>query len=326
MPQPSISYACGRVGVLRRTALRHAQLDRLISARGYEDAKRVLSDIGFAAADDADFQTAADQHVRRACELIRAVTPDQRVTDCFLLRYDIHNLKVLFKSRHLAQQPQFLSECGTLGVDKLRHCVAEHTYSLLPPELKKTMESLEKRSAAAFDPMLVDTELDQAMYRQIFANLRGNPKAKVAQEYFRAKVDLQNVIMLLRLKAMGKDAAFFQTVGLDGGNVTAKACANAFAESERLARPLRRYSADIYQAALNAAVDARKLPYLEKTADDFLFQLFRKYQYDCAALEILIAYLLQKQREATDVRLIMTGKLNSFSPEAVTERVRELNG
>jgi vacuolar-type H+-ATPase subunit C/Vma6 len=53
-------YACGRVGVLKRTALKPSQLDRLLSAPDYQDALRTLSDIGFAAADTTDFQAAAD--------------------------------------------------------------------------------------------------------------------------------------------------------------------------------------------------------------------------------------------------------------------------
>ena len=43
-------------------------------------------------------------------------------------------------------------------------------------------------------------------------------------------------------------------------------------------------------------------------------------------MESIVSYLLQKQREATDVRLVMAGKLNGFTPEAVGERMRELDG
>jgi V/A-type H+/Na+-transporting ATPase subunit C len=326
MPQPSISYACGRVGVHKRTALKKAQLERLTSAHDYRDAMRVLSDIGFVAADTADFQAAADRHVLKACQLVRAVTPAPLVTDCFMLRYDAHNLKVLFKSRHLAQKPQFLSECGTLPVEKLHHCVTDHTYTALPAELKSAMETLEKRTAAHFDPMLVDTAIDQAMYRQIFLNLSKDRSSTVAEKYFRAKVDLVNIVILLRLKAMGKDAAFFESVALPGGDVAPKLFSRLFAEGERLAKLMRHYGAQVYQAVLSAVADSQKLPFLEKTADDTLYALMRPYRYDTASLEVLISFLLQKQREATDVRLVMAGKLNSFTPDAVAERMRELNG
>jgi len=326
MPQPSIHYACGRVGVLRRTTLGSAQMERLQSAQTYNDALRTLADIGFAAADSTDFQAAADAHVRKACELIRAVTPNPDVTDCFLLRYDVHNLKVLLKSRQLAQKPAFLSACGTIKVEKLRHAVSEHSYSALPPLLKQGLDALEKRIAIRFDPMLVDTELDKAMYRQVFANLAGHQDGALTRRYFQAKVDMQNLIMLLRLRAMGKEQAFFQGIALEGGKIPLRMLAKTFEENERLARHLLSYSTAVYQAAITASINALKLPSLEKAADDYLFSLFKGYRYATDSLEVLIAYLLQRQREATDVRLILTGKLNGFTEDAVIERMRELNG
>ena len=298
---------------------------RLTTAKTYEEAKRALIDIGFAA-DRVDFQQAADLHILKACRLIRAVTPDPMVTDCFLLRYDVHNLKVLYKSRYLAQKPQFLSQCGTLDVEKLRHAVSERTYGYLPVHLKAAMELLEKRSAVHFDPMLADTELDKATYKQVFANLAQSKNASVALRYFRAKADLQNVVMLLRLRAMGKDAAAFAEIALEGGGVPVRDYAKAFAENDRLAKRLLSFGASVYQAALAASLEPARLPHLEKVADDYLFGLFKGYRYDAASMEVLISYLLQRQREATDVRLIMAGKQNGFAPEAVSERVRELGG
>ena len=209
MPQPSIYYASGRIGVLRRTMLKKAQLERLQSAKNYADATRALAEIGFISAEGMDFQTAADQHVLKACRLVHAVTPEPLLTDCFLLRYDAHNLKILLKSRQLAQKPEFLSACGTIDTEKLRHCVADHTYGPLPQEFKAAMEALEKKIAVRFDPMLVDTELDQATFRQIFVNLKTCKNAGTVKHYFQVKADLQNMLMIFRLKAMKKNAADF---------------------------------------------------------------------------------------------------------------------
>lgn len=187
------------------------------------------------------------------------------------------------------------------------------------------MQGLEKKLAAKFDPSLIDTELDKALYRQVFENLR-EEKLPLAVQYFKAKVDLQNFIMLMRTKAMGKNAAFFGDIALEGGDVPVSTYVKAFDESDRLTKLLKLYGVPVYQAALSAAINSQKLPHMEKVADDYTYGLFKPHRYDSATLEMLIAYLLQKQREATDVRLIMAGKLNNFAPEAISERVRELHG
>lgn len=325
MPQQSLNYAVGRVGALNRGALQAGHLERLLAARSYEEAQRTLSDIGFTTSDGADFQAAADEHVKKACELIQSVTPDENVTSCFQLRYDIHNLKVLMKSRFLAQKPAFLSTCGTMSVEMLRHAVADHTYHQLPAILAEAMEELEKQLAMKFDPMLIDAALDKAMYREIHFRLRGT-KCPTAKKYFRAKADLQNLIMLLRVKSMRQDAKFFEKLYLEGGSVPLARFTKAFDEPDKLAKLLSPYGTKVYTAALQAALDHTRLPGLEKVADDYLYQLFKPFRYEMDKLETLVSYLVRKQREATDVRLIMAGKLNGFSNEAVLERMRELNG
>lgn len=325
MPQPSISYACGRIGVLGRNALKSAHLERLMAAHTYEEALRTLLDIGFLSAEGVDFQTASDQHVLKACQLLRSISPNPQVTDCFLLRYDVHNLKVLLKSRFLAKQPEFLSECGTTSVHLLRHAVTDHSYAQLPEYLKDAMEHLEKELVVNFSPLRIDTELDKAMYRQVFSNLKGK-HVFVVENYFRAKVDLQNFIMLIRVKNMGKDARFFDSISLPGGQISVNTFERNFDEPDRLGKMMLRYGTNISQNAMASALSPAQLPVMEKEADDYLYGLFKPFQYTVDSIETLIAYLLQKQREATDVRLILAGKLNNFDSEAVTERVRDLHG
>jgi len=286
---------------------------------------RVLADIGFVTADQADFQAAADAHIRKACDLIKAVTTDKKMTDCFFLRYDVHNLKVLIKSRHLAHAPEFLSACGSMDVETLKHCVADRSYALLPQELAEGLKKLEKRIAVEFDPLLVDATLDIAMYRQIFKNLEGKGNT-LAYRYFQAKADLLNLIMLLRVRAMGEDAAYFEALALPGGNAGIRSFVNGYADNDRLVRLTSPYGMAVKQAALAAALDDKKLPYFEKIADDYLFGMLKPSRYESAVIEVLLSYLLQKQREAANVRLIMTGKKNNFPPDAVQERMRELIG
>ncbi len=325
MPQMSIAYACGRVGVLKRSELHSAQIERLFAAPQLSEAQRVLADIGFAGPDQTDFLAAADTHVRKACDLIKAVTTDPKMTDCFFLRYDVHNLKVLIKSRHLAHEPEFLSHNGILDVETLKHCVADRSYALLPRELAEGLKKLEKRIAVEFDPLLVDVLLDQAMYRQIFLNLEGKENT-LAFRYFQAKADLLNLTMLLRVRAIGEDAAYFESLAVTGGKAGVRDFVNGFSDNDRLVRLVGPYGMAVKQAAQAAVLDEKKMPYFEKVADDALFALFKPYRYEAAAIEVLLAYLLQRQREAANVRLILTGKKNSFPAEAVQERLRELNG
>ena len=325
MPQMSIPYAVGRIRVLQRDMLDKTRLERLLSAASFTEAQKALSEIGWANVEGTDYEQASLKHVEKACKLVRAITPEPGITDCFLLRYDIHNLKTLLKSRALGEKAAYLSECGTLPVSLLAHVVAEHSYKKLPPVLREAMEALEKHLAVQPDAMEIDIRLDHAMYRMVFQELQ-NEKAPLVLQYFKARVDILNAVMLLRAKAMGRDGTFLKLVLIAGGTHSMETWQNTAQNTEKLPRLLGAYGHSVVSAAQDALLDSGKLPALEKAMDDALLSLFTPYRMAPLSLEPIIGYLLAAEREAAAVRLILAGKANGFSPEAIRERMRELYG
>lgn len=318
-------YAVGRVRVLRKDALDAQRLDRLTSAHTLDEARRALVDIGWAGADGMDAEKVADDHVLRACTLVKSVTPAPRVTDCFLLRYDIHNLKTLIKARMLSQKPEYLSACGLYPVEKLRHAVTDHTYRCLPDTLRDAMDALEKKIAAGVSAMEVDVLLDAAHFKTVFLWL-ADAKCDTALRYFKARVSLTNLVSLLRVRAMRKDARFLRGVLIAGGDVPEETLLKHFETPEKLPRLYERYGKRVMGAAEAAVLNPAALPALEKAADDALYALFAPYRYALTEIEPVIAHLLRAQREAGVVRLLLAARANDFPQEAVTERMRELNG
>ncbi len=325
MPQMSIPYAVGRIRVLQRDALDSGRLERLISTASLQEATRALSEIGWAGAEGLEYEQATMQHVEKACSLIKEISPEPAVTDCFLIRYDIHNLKTLLKARCLGEKAEILSPCGTLPVTLLQHAVADHTYKKLPPILSVAMEALEKRLAVQVDALVIDVMLDHAMYRIIFESLH-NKRYPVVRKYFQGKVDLTNAVMLLRAKAMGREESFFQEVLLENGTIPKGEWSKLFSNPEKLAHSLEAYGKRVTLAVKAAVQSNRSLPALEKAMDDYLLSLFLPYRLEPLSLEPLIGYLLACERESAAVRLIMAGKANGFAPEAIRERMRDLYG
>ena len=325
MPQLSIPYAVGRISVLKKDALDISRLERLLAAPSLKEAQRALSEIGWEIGEGLDYEQLSLKRVEKASRLVRDLSPDTEITDCFLLRYDIHNLKTLLKARCLNEKAAYLSESGTLPLGKLTHAVAEHVYKDLPPILAKTMAELEKRLAVQPDAMEIDVALDHALYGMIFEKLA--PKnAPVVRRFFKARVDMVNVLMILRTRTMGKDESFLKRVLLKNGTYPEDTWLKAAASPEKLPRLLDAYGKSVAVATQAAMLDHRKLPVLEKAMDDYLLSLFIPYRIASLSLEPIIGYLLAVEREAAAVRLILSGKANGFSQEAIRERMRELYG
>ncbi len=322
MPQGSIYYALGRLSVIRKNALDQQKLERLLQAQTAEEARKTLAEIGWAESDDYDKMAA--EHVRRACALARELTTDEKLLDCFLYRYDVNNLKMLIKARSLEIGAGDMSPCGTYPVDTLSHAVAEHKYDKLHPVLKDALDALEKRLAVKIDPLDIDVTLDKALYRLIFQTLpKGSDSAK---RYFRARVDILNLVMALRALHMGRNAAFLKALLIEGGTVPTNQWLKAYEKPEKLPLLVNSYGTKIYHAAIAAQMDAGKLSQLEKLMDDYLLSVYTAYKRDMDKVERIIGYLLLREREAAAVRLIMAGKVNGFANDVIRERLRELYG
>ena len=322
MAQPSVYFSAGRLTMLQRNVLDAAGMERLLSTASLAEARRTLSELGWAGADLSDPEQLAADRVNHAAQEARALSPDPALVECFLYAYDAANLKMLLKARLLGLSSPALSDCGTIPADTLRHAVTDHRYSTLPSAFQDAMNHLEQDIVAGIDPMSIDVAIDRAMYQLIFSRLQG-VRHSVTMQYFRGRIDLLNAVTLLRVRQMKKDVSFFMNVLLDGGSIRAQSWRICFTQPGMLSAMLAPYGAPVVEAAKNAVMDAKRLPALEKAMDDALLALYRPFRFQICP-ERAAAYLLAVQRETAAVRLILAGKQNGFDAENIRERLREL--
>lgn len=327
MPTTSVGYVNGRISVRRREQLTQPQLERLRSANSAQEAMRILVEMGWGSGDAAelDYEKLAAERLEDICAFVRQTSPDENAIDCFLLRYDIENLKMLLKARSLGIQPHGLSRCGVFPVDALQHAVNEGVYDrVLPQALAEPLGQLEKRMAVQVDAMDIDVTLDKALYALIFEKLE-QVQSSTIRSYFSMQVDFLNALATLRFTRMGQASGALGQVLLPGGKVSTASLEKSAASLEGLPLLYTFYGRDIVHA-LEEAAGGGSLSAFEKTADDTLLALFTPYKFQSSRLETIIGYLLACQREVMAVRLVLAGKYNGFPEEAVSERLRELYG
>ena len=325
MPQPSIAYAVGRVRAHARRPLGEAQLERLLSAATYEDALRMLTEMGWPDTQDSDVDTLSIGILEQACGLLRDISPQPELTDTFLLRHDARNLKALLKARILGVKPEGLSRCGTIPLDVMRHAVTERDYKKLPEILRQAIVALEKQVALDVDPMAIDVRLDQALYSEIASRMKTSGSLP-AKRYFEAKVDFHNAVALLRLNRIPDQQLRLSDFLLPGGTVGKRQWQAIAAAPETLPNAFKAYDARLRDKLRLAQQDGRQIPALEKAVDDYLLALFRPLRNEPFSVEALLGWLLAFEREAGAVRLIMAGKLNGFQQEQIRERLRAAYG
>src|SRR5690606_2554450 len=81
-----------------------------------------------------DYETVLSKELSKTYELLREISPVPELTNLFLLRFDIHNLKTLLKSSYLGEEnDELLSGIGTIPLQQLKDMVKEKDFSALDP-------------------------------------------------------------------------------------------------------------------------------------------------------------------------------------------------
>lgn len=324
MPQISHAYAAGKVRALERTLLNKAALERLISAPTCEDVAHVLTESEWGEArtkQDVEFLAAA--HVREACHLLRDCSAEPEITDCFLLKYDILNLKLLLKARMLGESHPGLSDCGTLSSEMLKKCVDERNYLSCPAPLRAVMERIEKYISVTPDPLYVDQELDKAYAAFIVDRMAKTTNAPI-KAYFDAWAEMSNLLIALRSASMKKGSSLAAGLLLPGGTLPKDVFLRIADEPDRAyaSIQMRPYAGHLKEALSATGKDA--LTALERQADNYLLSLVRSHRFEPTSIFPPIGYLLAREREAAAVRLIVTAKAANVKPERIEARLREL--
>ena len=321
MPQSSTLYAVARLKMLRRHFLTTSQMQRLLSAPDYAQARLVLVEAAYLEGEQADWEKAAAKRLLDASVILKKLTPNQTVSDAFLMRHDIHNLKTLFKARILGIEPEGISSCGTLDPELLRHAVADHRYQALPPALALTMDALEKQIAVKVDPMAIDVLLDQALFTLMHKALAHAPSAAV-KAWLRMKADFANLMSFIRLQRMASSLSFSQVLVTGGGIELAKLLALESKPDKLMGLYQQIYGKKVALMAKAALEDSAHTAALERELELLLQAPFASVSRQIDSLDAVIDYMLTLERETAAVRLIMTGKRNGFSQEAIEERLR----
>ena len=129
--------------VTRVRAIQNRQLDKIaaekmITAKTESEAIQVLTDLGWAGADD--YETMLKQEMSRTISLVEELGGGS-VLD-FRVKYDFHNLKVLIKSQLLGtDEDDMLIRYGNYKVDTLRQALLDRDYRALAPKVAEAIES-----------------------------------------------------------------------------------------------------------------------------------------------------------------------------------------
>jgi len=329
MPCSSVHYSVARIKVLEKRILNDDKIDRMLSSNDAGGAFKVLIDSeygGIPAENPRDFEQMIKNELKDSYSLINRITPDEELSDVFILRYDYQNAKAYLKMRLSGTDvDNAVTDAGKYDAKELREMIFEHDTKGLPDHLAKAIDEALKQLNIGITPQELDTLMDTA-YTNYCVDLADRKKSKFLLEYIQTKIDFTNVLMMLRVRKMEADFDLFAAAYDEGGIIDFKTFKKAYSQSDEAVPKFfrnTRYGAKL-EKKIEEAISGGHTWVFGKYLDNTLASIVGKYNDNLFSVEPVIGYLLAKENEARVIRMIMTGKLNNMSQDAIKERLRDI--
>lgn len=323
-------FACGRISVLSTRLIDRTRFQRMVDAADAVEAFRVLAETDYAASladakGPADYETVLVRELDRVYSLLAELAPDPFLMRMFGYRFDAHNLKVLLKARALgADYSHLLVHRGTISPEVFVEAITAG--STVPAPFTAAADAAQAAFTESDDPQVIDTIIDGALYGLLAAEARRR-KYELVRQYMELSIDLINIRSFLRVRRLGKGEAFLRQVILKGGTLYPDRFLKLAGEplevvDDNLGRtPYWK----IVSEGIRLLRDNAPLAGLEKLSDDYLTDSVKQARFVPLGPEPLFAYILAKENEIRNLRIIFAGKVNGVAAEIIRERLRDVN-
>lgn len=169
------------------------------------------------------------------------------------------------------------------------------------------------------DGQLCDVIIDQATLKAIY-EAGQEAKEEIIKNYAESTVAIANIKIAVRAQKTGKSLEFMKRSMAECKDINVEllskaALAGMDAICEYLAGTSYAGGADALKESPSA---------FERWCDNRMIETIKPQKYNSFSVGPLVAYELARENEIKTVRIILTGKQNGFSDEAIRERVREM--
>lgn len=305
------TYAIGRIRVLETRLLKKSIFERMADQVSYEDSLRVLSESSHyrqfvdSLKDEADFESIFVQELKQLYVLVSELSLDKEITDIFLLKYDLDNLRTLVETKltGYGEQAEFI-EIGIFKIDILRECLNKNDFRILGEGIENfVLGMLESK------PPVRDLEIAfSKFYIILLKNALLRTKSPFLQHISRVMTDLINIKVLVRASRF----LLKENLEIDflGGGYLGEDFLKALLSKEAPVL-INKFSATAYNELIEKLLKQKETitETIDILTDDYLMNILKEAKFFNFGIEPLIGYIFAKEYEVRHLRKILTGKI-----------------
>lgn len=321
MAKPDYIYAVARIRAKELLCFGSPAMEQLMACKTYEECLRMLNEKGWGNGSAGQTpESLLDVERNKTWEQLRELVEDMSVFDVFLYANDYHNLKAAIKENYAPSHgADIYSSNGTIDPAVFRQAADEHDFSVLPAGMRDVAEEAMSVLRETGDGQLCDIIIDKAALNAILqaGKASGDPLLAFYAEHTVATANIKTAV---RCQKTGKSLAFIQRALAECDTLDVSLLAQTAVESfEAMIEYLGR---TCYSGAAEALTQSASA--FERWCDNRLIEKIRPQKYETSTIGPLAAWLLARENEIKTVRILLSGKRNGLSDDAIRERLREM--
>ena len=312
------TYALGVIRAREVKLLTDKRFEELLSTSDTEDLISALNDTDygqfFRNVKKSENEQALTDYKISLYEDIEKLIDNSEIMEILRAKYDFHNVKVLLKGK--ISEEDFTDMCSSLGVvpvSKMVEIFKEEKYSHLPEYLKKAAETgIDVYYSTDHNPQRLSFAVDSLMAEKSTSYTENS----FLNGYYKLWVDLTNLKIILRLFFLEKYQDLSPFALLPGGNIQKSKILKAKIESPGSTEDF--YRGTIYSSLLQYR---DSFSVLERESERLLISYLKSVAFESIGVEPVAAYLLLKDNEIRNIRVILIGKMNGVGEDLIKERL-----
>ncbi len=312
------TYALGVIRAREVRLLTMKNFEELLSSEDIEELMAALHDTDYG----QYLRNISKSEVEEALQTSKAflyddlekIIDDVEIMKILRAKYDFHNIAVLLKGK-IAEE-DFTGMCSSIGsipVSQLDQIFKEEKYGYLPEYLQEAVKKgIDVYYSTEHNPQRLSFAIDSIMALTLTSYIKNS----FLNDYYKLWLDLTNLKIILRLLFLEKYQELIDFAILPGGNIGKDTIKKAKIDDVDSLEVL--YRGTIYNSLLQWK-DSFSI--LERESEKMLISYLESVAFESIGVEPVIAYLLIKENEIRNLRIIFIGKMNGVGEDLIKERL-----
>lgn len=322
------AFSCSVIRANENKILSKQDLDKLMDCKTVNQAMQMLADFGYGDGkqleNPRDFEEILKGGLAEVYNLVLSVVPQKEEAELFLYPSDYHNVKSILKAEMLKIDPApYLVNTGNFSPEEITMMVRERNFIKMSYRMKRAINKALDIFAKAENPQEIDIFLDRACYKDMLD--RANEiQDEFITGYIKLLIDVLNVNSFIRLRKIGKPVTFYRRIFIWGGNISQNFMLSSYEDNnQQLAEKMASFGfKEAFTVGAVVVETTGKYTALEKILDDMRMKYVKNAKYVSFGIQPIVGYLIAKETEIKNLRMILNGIISEIPKEITSERLR----